>query len=54
MHGGSESNVEPGFAALQQLKPNLSAVAANPGALAALYQQGQVDISPGNTTPSRS
>ncbi len=48
MHGGSESNVEPGFAALQQLKPNLSAVAANPGALAALYQQGQVDISPGN------
>ncbi len=48
MHGGSESNVEPGFAALQQLKPNLSAVAANPGALAALYQQRQVDISPGN------
>ena len=48
MHGGSEADVEPGFAALQQLKPNLSAVAANPGALAALYQQGQVDISPGN------
>ncbi len=48
MHGGSESNVEPGFAALQKLKLNLSAVAANPGALAALYQQGQVDISPGN------
>jgi len=48
MNGGSESNVEPGFAALQKLKPNLSAVAANPGALAALFQQGQVDISPGN------
>ena len=48
MHGGSETNVEPGFAALRELKPNLSAVAANPGALAALYQQGQVDISPGN------
>jgi len=48
MRGGSETNVEPGFAALKELKPNLSAVAANPGALAALYQQGQVDISPGN------
>ncbi len=48
MRGGSERDVEPGFAALRELKPNLSAVAANPGALAALYQQGQVDISPGN------
>ena len=48
MNGGNEANVEPGFAALQKLKPNLSAVAANPGALAALYQQGQVDIGPGN------
>ncbi len=48
MNGGSEANVEPGFAALQKLKPNLSAVAANPGALASLYQQGQIDISPGN------
>lgn len=48
MNGGGEGNVEPGFAALQKLKPNLSAVAANPGALAALYQQGQVDIGPGN------
>lgn len=48
MNGGSETNVEPGFAALAKLKPNLSAVAANPGALAALFQQGQVDISPGN------
>jgi putative spermidine/putrescine transport system substrate-binding protein len=48
MNGGSESNVEPGFAALQKLKPNLSAVASNPGALASLYQQGQIDISPGN------
>ena len=30
------------------LKPNLAAVAANPGALATLFQQGQIDISPGN------
>jgi putative spermidine/putrescine transport system substrate-binding protein len=48
MHGGSEANVEPGFKAIETLKPNLAAVAANPGALAALYQQGQIDISPGN------
>lgn len=48
MNGGNESNVEPGFAAIEKLKPSLSAVAANPGALAALYQQGQIDISPGN------
>jgi putative spermidine/putrescine transport system substrate-binding protein len=48
MFGGSESNVEPGFRALNELKPNLAAVAANPGALATLFQQGQVDISPGN------
>jgi putative spermidine/putrescine transport system substrate-binding protein len=48
MHGGSEANVEPGFAALQALKPNLSAIASNPGQLATLFQQGQIDISPGN------
>ncbi|MFM7011854.1 MAG: extracellular solute-binding protein, partial [Betaproteobacteria bacterium] len=46
--GGSEANIEPGFKALNDLKPNLAAVAANPGALATLFQQGQVDISPGN------
>lgn len=48
MHGGSETNVEPGFKAVADLKPNLAAVAANPGALATLYQQEQVDIGPGN------
>lgn len=48
MHGGSEANVEPGFAAIDKLKPNLAAVAANPGQLATLFQQGQIDISPGN------
>jgi putative spermidine/putrescine transport system substrate-binding protein len=46
--GGSESNVEPGFKALNDLRPNLAAVAANPGSLATLYQQGQIDIGPGN------
>jgi putative spermidine/putrescine transport system substrate-binding protein len=48
MFGGSEANVEPGFKAINELKPNLAAVAANPGALATLFQQGQIDISPGN------
>ena len=48
MFGGNEANVEPGFKALADLKPNLAAVAANPGALATLFQQGQCDISPGN------
>ena len=48
MHGGSESNIEPAFKKIAELKPNLAAVAANPGALAALFQQGQIDISPGN------
>ena len=48
MNGGSEANIEPGFKALETLKPSLSAVAANPGQLATLFQQGQIDISPGN------
>lgn len=48
MRGGSETNVEAGFKAIEELRPNLGAVAANPGALATLYQQGQIDIGPGN------
>ena len=48
MKGGSEANVDAGFKAIEDLKPNLGAVAANPGQLATLYQQGQVDIGPGN------
>ena len=46
--GGSEANVDAGFKAIEELKPNLGAVAANPGQLATLYQQGQIDIGPGN------
>jgi putative spermidine/putrescine transport system substrate-binding protein len=48
MRGGAEGNVEAGFKAIEELRPNLGAVAANPGALATLYQQGQIDIGPGN------
>lgn len=48
MRGGSEANVDAGFKAIEELKSNLGAVAANPGQLATLYQQGQIDIGPGN------
>ena len=54
MHGGSEANVDAGFKAIEELKPNIAAVAANPGQLATLYQQGQIDIGPATSTPSRS
>ena len=45
LNGGSEENMEPAFAWLKKLMPNVGAVAANPGALATLFQQGQIDIS---------
>ena len=48
MHGGSEANIDEAFKAMAALKPNIAAVAANPGQLATLFQQGQIDISPGN------
>jgi putative spermidine/putrescine transport system substrate-binding protein len=48
MHGGSEANIDVAFKEIAALKPNIAAVAANPGQLAALFQQGQIDISPGN------
>lgn len=44
MRGGSPTDVEPGFEALRELIPNLGAVAASPGALSALFQQGEIDI----------
>lgn len=44
MRGGSDTDVEPGFEALRELLPNVGAVAASPGALAALFQQGEIDI----------
>lgn len=48
LRGGGEGNIDPAFQAMKDLQPNLAAVAANPGALATLYQQGQIDIGPGN------
>lgn len=47
LHGGSESNAQPGFEAIRKLLPNVGAIAPSPGALAALFQQGQIDIAPG-------
>ena len=44
LHGGSESNMDPAFVAMRKLLPNIAAAAPNPGALAALFQQGQIDI----------
>jgi putative spermidine/putrescine transport system substrate-binding protein len=45
LNGGSEETMEPAFAFIKKLLPNVGAVAANPGALASLFQQGQIDIS---------
>jgi putative spermidine/putrescine transport system substrate-binding protein len=45
LHGGNEANMDPAFDALKKLLPNVAATAPNPGALAALFQQGQIDIS---------
>ena len=44
MHGGSETNIEPAFEAVKKLLPNVGAIAPSPGALAALFQQGEIDI----------
>ena len=44
LHGGSETNIEPAFEAVKKLLPNVGAIATSPGALAALFQQGEIDI----------
>lgn len=47
MNGGSETDIEPAFTLLkEQLKPNLTGIAANSGALATLFQQGEIDLAP--------
>ena len=46
--GGTEENFEPAFKALRKLLPNVGAIAANLGAYATLWQQGQIDIAPYN------
>ncbi|MBE9100765.1 extracellular solute-binding protein [Vacuolonema iberomarrocanum] len=44
--GGSEADIEVAFERIQELLPNVAAVAPSPGALATLLQQGEVDIAP--------
>src|SRR6266542_603788 len=46
INGGGEENMEPAFQYLQKLLPNVGAVSASPGALATLFQQGQIDLAP--------
>jgi putative spermidine/putrescine transport system substrate-binding protein len=46
LKGGGEKNIDPAFAALKDLLPNVGAIAPNPGALGTLFQQGQIDIAP--------
>lgn len=46
INGGSEDNMEPAFAYLKKLLPNVGAVSPSPGALATLFQQGQIDLAP--------
>ncbi len=46
LNGGGEDNIEPGFAAFKDLMGNVSAVAPRPGALAALFERGEVAIAP--------
>jgi putative spermidine/putrescine transport system substrate-binding protein len=48
LKGGTDENFEPAFKALRELLPNVGAVAANLGAYATLWQQGQIDIAPYN------
>ncbi|MFN0301091.1 MAG: extracellular solute-binding protein [Burkholderiales bacterium] len=45
LNGGGEENMEPAFQFVKKMLPNLGAVATSPGALATLFQQGQIDIS---------
>lgn len=46
LFGGTETNVEPAFEALERLLPSIAAIGSSPGALTALMQQGEVDIAP--------
>ncbi|HTO48798.1 MAG TPA: extracellular solute-binding protein [Burkholderiales bacterium] len=46
VNGGSERNFEPAFAKIKELLPGVASVAPSPGALVALFQQGEIDIAP--------
>jgi len=44
LNGGDEEHMDPAFDFVKRMLPNLSAITTSPGALATLFQQGQVDI----------
>ena len=46
LNGGSESNFEPAFKRIKELLPSVASVAPSPGALVALFQQGEIDVAP--------
>jgi putative spermidine/putrescine transport system substrate-binding protein len=48
LRGGGGTDFEPAFKALKELLPNVGAIAANLGAYATLWQQGEIDIAPYN------
>lgn len=46
INGGDESNIDPGFEAIEELKPNIAAVYDSSGQVAQLFQQGDVWVAP--------
>lgn len=46
VRGGGEDNIEPAFEAVTEMLSRVNGVAANPGALLTLFQQGEVDVAP--------
>jgi putative spermidine/putrescine transport system substrate-binding protein len=46
LSGGSERNFEPAFKRIKELLPSVASVAPSPGALVALFQQGEIDVAP--------
>lgn len=46
LNGGSEASIEPAFKKLMELKPSLAAIAANPPAVATLFERGEIAIAP--------
>jgi putative spermidine/putrescine transport system substrate-binding protein len=46
LNGGGEGNFEPAFRRVRELLPNVASVAPSPGALVALFQQGEIDLAP--------
>ncbi len=54
MRGGSEANVDAGFKAIEELRPNLGAVAANPGSSRRFTSRDRSTSVPAISTRSRS